>query len=758
MIREPQLGLPGVLKANGTKCKVSRIWSPASRHSEIAVTVGPCQRAMHSCRPVLDTGAGLNLVRSNVLPANWRSYAEKLDRMPRIKDANNTRLVVQYAVYLYVDVGCVKVFDRFFVAAYLTVPCILGTAFMERHLEAIFTRLKTVVWQDHCGGETTRYQRRTPILATLVAKRWERSWEVQPAKVRACRQVRVNGQMEEWVMETCPTPGLVTISPNIRLCRHKSVAVARGVAVVKPDVPVLVKFCNFGPGQAIVRKNSILGFAESYQGPMLAAVTEHTPSLDASQQNLTYGDPVKDVDLIEAPEYLHKRIREILRTHSFMWDGTLGTIHATEYAIVTPSDALPIRAQPYRTGPFKRQIIAGQINSMLKMKVIEPSHSAWASPVVIVPKKNGKSRFCVDYRRLNNITKKDAYPLPRKEYCLESVYDAKLFTSLDFTAGYWQVPLRKAEQEKTAFTTHCDIYYWMSMPFGLTKAPARFQRALDIIQSGLTSQLCLVYLDDVIIFSATPAQHVKEVDAVLTRLREAGVPLNLEKCTWFSDEVEYLGHIVRPGQLHVHNETVDALKHATFPTTKTQLKSFLGMCNVYRRLFTDFAKRSKPLNALTRTEVPSELPKPSDAALAAFEDLRKALLKPPILALPKANGKMIADVDACANQLGCLLLQKQPESNCLPVGYWSQGLTSAEHNCCTTGRKCLVVVWSVLKFLHFLDGNRFLIRTNHQALSCIYSTDDSSGRLMRWRLRLSECTIDMPYKPGASHHGPDLLS
>jgi len=130
----------------------------------------------------------------------------------------------------------------------------------------------------------------------------------------------------------------------------------------------------------------------------------------------------------------------MLRTHSAMSDGTLRTIYATEHAIVTSTDAVPIRAQPYRTGPFKRQIIADQINKRLKLKVIEPSHSAWASPVVIVPKKNGKARFCVDYRGLYNITKKDAYPLPRMEDCLESVGDANVFTSLDCRAGYWQVP------------------------------------------------------------------------------------------------------------------------------------------------------------------------------------------------------------------------------------------------------------------------------------------------------------------------------
>jgi len=142
------------------------------------------------------------------------------------------------------------------------------------------------------------------------------------------------------------------------------------------------------------------------------------------------------------------------------------------------------------------------------------------------------------------------------------------------------------------------------MPFGLTNAPATFQHALDNILYRLKWQLCLVYLDDVIIFSASAELHVKEVDVVLTRLREAGVTLNLERCTWFSDEFEYLGHIVRPGQLHVHCKNIDALKHASFPTTKTQLESFLGMCNVYRCFLKNFAKRAMPLNAMTRAEIP----------------------------------------------------------------------------------------------------------------------------------------------------------
>jgi len=450
------------------------------------------------------------------------------------------------------------------------VPCILGTEFMDNHIEAIFTRLKNFVWQNYVG-DVTENLKRTPILATLLSNMWERSWEDQPAKVRACRQVRVKGRMEEWVMATCATPGLVTISPNIRLCRHKSVAVARGVALVKPDESFLVKVCKIGPDQALVRKNSILGFAEPFQGNMLAAITEEKATQDtqAGEDTSLSDDPVEDVDI---------------------------------------------------------------------------------------------------------------------------------------------------------------------------------------------SELCLVYLDDVIIFSASAEQHVKDVDVVWTRLRESGVTLNLERCTWFSDEVEYLGHNVRPGQLHFHNENVDALKHASFPTTKTQLKSFLGMCNVYRHFVKDFAKGAKPLNAISCAEVPPDVPKPTDAALAAFEDLRQALLAPPILALPKAKGQVIVDVDACADQLGCTLLQEQPDGTRLPVGYWIRGLSPAEKSYSTTERECLGVVWSVLKLRHFLDGHRCLIRTDQQALSWIYSTTDLSGRLMRWRLRLSEYTFDMQYKPCASHHAPDFLS
>jgi len=263
-------------------------------------------------------------------------------------------------------------------------------------------------------------------------------------------------------MATCDTPGTVIITPNARLCQYNSMAVARGLAIVKPDEPFLLKLCNFDKEQVIVRKKSTLGCAKPYQGPMSSAVwDEKIPNDGADNSSAdTSRDRLEDLNLTEAPEYLHQQIRKILKTHSSIGDETLGVIRGTDNGIVTLPDALPIRTQPNRTGPFKRKIISDQINKMLKLDVIAPSHSTWASPVVIVPMKDGKARFCVDYHRLNNIIEKAACPLPRMQDFLDLMEAAKKFTSLYCTAGDCQVPLRKKDQEKTAFTSHGGIYHW----------------------------------------------------------------------------------------------------------------------------------------------------------------------------------------------------------------------------------------------------------------------------------------------------------
>ena len=188
---------------------------------------------------------------------------------------------------------------------------------------------------------------------------------------------------------------------------------------------------------------------------------------------------------------------------------------------------------------------------MLRAGVIEPATSMWASPVVLVPKPDGSMRFCIDYRRLNTVKVRDSNPLPRMDECIDSLGDARIFSTLDCNSGYWQIPVSPADKEKTTFTSHEGLFQFLRMPFGLKNAPATFQRFVDITLAGLTWKVCLVYLDDIIVYSRSREDHLAHLDEVLHRLYRAGLSLNLKKCHFFRSEVSYLGHVIGPGTLSV---------------------------------------------------------------------------------------------------------------------------------------------------------------------------------------------------------------
>ena len=248
-------------------------------------------------------------------------------------------------------------------------------------------------------------------------------------------------------------------------------------------------------------------------------------------------------------------------------------------------------------------------------------------------------RFCADFRRLNLATVADTYPLPRMDDSIDSLGDARVFTTLDALWGYWQVPVAKEDRDKTTFVSHMGSFRYKRMPFGLRNAPATFQRTLDVILSGVKWKTCLVYIDDVIIFSKNEEEHVDHLEQVLSLLGEAGVKLKLKKCFFFKQEVEYLGHIIRPGTLSVgySSDATRTIEERTFPEDLTQLRSFLGACNVYRRFVKNFAKVATPLSAMLRAGAQNDWKNPTESQIEAFEALKKVLVSPPVLALPKVN-------------------------------------------------------------------------------------------------------------------------
>ena len=230
---------------------------------------------------------------------------------------------------------------------------------------------------------------------------------------------------------------------------------------------------------------------------------------------------------LHVDEKYHPTIRKMLKKHESLWSGELGKINTVKHRIDLVPGARPFKSAPYRAGPKTRELEEFEIDKQLKAGVIEPSNSEWAAPVLFAPKKDGRLRFCIDYRRLNTITVKDSYPIPRMDECIDSLGDAKVFTTLDAYSGYWQVAIDEKDRAKTSFVCHSGQYQYVRMPFGLTNAPATFQRALDTILSPFKWKTCLVYIDDKVIFSNNVEEHIRHVNEVFTTLRQAGVTLTV---------------------------------------------------------------------------------------------------------------------------------------------------------------------------------------------------------------------------------------
>ena len=265
-----------------------------------------------------------------------------------------------------------------------------------------------------------------------------------------------------------------------------------------------------------------------------------------------------------------------------------------QHRIKTRETTQPIRQLPYRIPFAYRAAVDEELKNMLEEGVIEPSTSEWAAPMVIVKKRDGTLHICVDYRKLNGETEIDAYPMPRIDDILDQVGQATYFTTLDLAHGYWQVPVKEEDRPKTAFTTPGGLYQFKVMPFGLSGAPASFQRLMDHVTRDIHS-FALAYLDDLVIFSLTWKDHLDHISTVLRRLAEAGLVVKPSKCLFAATECVYLGHTIGGGKVHPVKDKLESIKQFPVPKEKREVRAFLGLAGYYRRLIKNFAETAVPL-------------------------------------------------------------------------------------------------------------------------------------------------------------------
>ena len=325
------------------------------------------------------------------------------------------------------------------------------------------------------------------------------------------------------------------------------------------------------------------------------------------------------------------------------------------------------------------------IQEMLDLGAIRPSNSPWVSAIVLVRKKDGRLRFCIDLRRLNNRTVKDAYSLPKIESILDSLLGAKIFSTLDMKVGYWQVEMAEECKTYTAFTCGpLGFYECDTMPFGATNAPATFQRPMHDCLGDLNMRWCIVYLDDIIIFSDTKEEHLKRLEAVFQKLAAGGLKLKPSKCFFFKEEIEYLGHVVSGKGISTNPKKVEAVTKWPTPKTVYDVRSFLGFVGYYRRFINNFSKISKPIReVITGLENQSKrtakktLIEWTEAANSAFENLKELCTSTPILAYPDYQLPFILHTDSSSECLGAVLYQKQ-EGKLRVIAYASRSVSKTE--------------------------------------------------------------------------------
>ena len=462
-----------------------------------------------------------------------------------------------------------------------------------------------------------------------------------------------------------------------------------------------------------------------------------------------------DLPHLSQAEYAELRDRLLSFSDVFALDALeLGTTGLTHHYIRTGNHS-PIK-QPHRRIPFAlRQTVEELVKDMLSQGVIVPSASPWASPIVLVRKKDGGTRFCVDYRKLNHITKLDEFPLPRIDETLDLLAGAKYFTTLDLTSGYWQVPMETTSQEKTAFVTHCGLYEFTRMPFGLVNAPATFQRLMELALAGLVRKKCHIYLDDVLVFGRTLEEHTENLSSVLLRIRKAGLKLKPKKCKFAQLSVQYLGHVVSVAGVQTDPEKVTAVREYPVPSDLKRLRSFLGLASYYRRFVPNFSRVAGCLHALTKKDVPYDW---TTQCQKAFEQLKELLTTAPILCYPNFQRPFALETDASGHGLGAVLAQEQEDGLVRPIAYASRSLQAHERNYGVTELEGLGVVWAVRHFRTYLYGHRCIVYTDHEALKSLLNTPQPSGKLARWGLALQEMDLEIVHRSGKKNANADALS
>ncbi|UYV70240.1 hypothetical protein LAZ67_7002261 [Cordylochernes scorpioides] len=422
--------------------------------------------------------------------------------------------------------------------------------------------------------------------------------------------------------------------------------------------------------------------------------------------------------------------------------------------IHTLSDKI-IALRPYRASLVDQREIQEQVNQMLKFGIIEPSFFPYASPVTLVTKKDKTKRFCVDFRKLNEIICPDVHPLPLIETVLDKLAHAKIFTNVDISSAFWQVEIEPSSRNLLAFVTLEGQYQFSRLPFGLRNSPQIYERALSQVIQKYELDFIAHYFDDFVIFSNTIEEHAQHIQKFFLVCQEENIKLNYNKCEFFKTQIEFLGYTIKSGTYTPQIKNLDVINAIKVPTNLKTLQSFLGAINVYNKCIPNYAQLRTPLNKLLKKDTTWNW---DNQCQTSFEALKESLTSQPILHLFKEGLPCQLYCDASLLGIAGVLKQQYPDGTLYPVQFYSRALRPHEKNYTISELECLAIIECVDKFRVYLTGVKFTIFTDHHALQWLNTIKNPTGRLFRWSLKMSTYEYEIRYIKGSKQHEADLLS
>ncbi|XP_060602869.1 uncharacterized protein LOC132755945 [Ruditapes philippinarum] len=574
------------------------------------------------------------------------------------------------------------------------------------------------------------------------------------------------------------TDGIFLIEPTDSLYK-KSLAGAKCLVRVKKRKAV-ISIMNVTNDPVFLPVDTVVGTLTAVENGDIFQIDETSNDLDTNQNvsNLSNGESAKsskcaninveeqsdtfkfDLSRCDLTQEQKFKMKEFLEKNRDLFSSSLKDIGKTSmysHSVDTEPGKGPVRLPYYKVNPLQRKIIDEEVQKMLDNKIIRESNSIWHSPVVLVKKRDDTYRFAVDYRQLNRITLSIAHPLPTLETVFDCIGDsqAKFFSTLDMASEFWQVPMDPKTRHKAAFCVPSGIYEFDRMPFGLKNAPMSFQMLMTKVLGSMNWKQALCFIDDILVFSPTFEQHLSDLELLFQKLRGANLTLKPEKCHFAQEKVKYLGHILSKHGIQVDSEKTKAVDEFPIPTNQRALRSFLGLCNYYRKFVKNYSKIAVPLNELLQKDKKFIW---ENRHQEAFESLKHALVTAPMIHYPDMNHTFILTTDASDTALAYILGQKGSDGKERVVSYGGRALRSDERKWGISDKECLAVYEGILAYRQYLSHRKFDIYTDHKSLKWLDKTKNSNSRLYRWSMELAHFDYNIIHRPGRVNQNADALS